>query len=423
MPAERLSDSDAPPESAAAGIMPGRVAAVVVAGGRGTRAAASAGDAPKQYRTIGGRAVIAETIARLLRHPAIVRVQPVIHADDDAAFEAMVAPHLRLGRPVHGGATRQDSVRFGLEALAGDPPDFVLVHDAVRPFVSVAVIDRVLAALATSDGAIAALPVTDTVKRADGARNITETIPRERLWTAQTPQGFRYPALLAAHRKVAEAGRTDLTDDAAVAEWAGLTVTLVEGDAANVKLTTAADLTRADARLTAAALADLPDVRVGQGYDVHAFGPGTAVILGGISIPHDGGLDGHSDADVGLHALTDAILGAIADGDIGAHFPPSDPQWKGVDSAVFLAAAVERVRARGGGVAHLDLTFVCEAPKIGPHREAMRARIAAICGLPVDRVAVKATTSERLGFTGRREGIAALATATVRLPLDRPEGA
>lgn len=422
MPAERLSHSEALASGTPAVSVTGRVVAVVVAGGRGTRAAAGAGDAPKQYRTIGGRAVIAETIARLSRHPAIARIQPVIHPDDGLAFAGTVERGAKVAAPVHGGATRQDSVRHGLEALALDPPEFVLVHDAVRPFVSPAVIDRVLAALASSDGAIAAQPVTDTVKRADGARHITDTIPRDGLWTAQTPQGFRYPALLAAHRKAAEAGRTDLTDDAAVAEWAGLSVALVEGDAANVKLTTAADLAHADARLTAAALADLPDIRVGQGYDVHAFGPGTAVMLGGISIPHDRGLDGHSDADVGLHALTDAILGAIADGDIGSHFPPSDSQWRGADSAHFLAAAVQRVHARGGRVAHLDLTFVCEAPKIGPHREAMRTRIATICELSPDRVAVKATTSERLGFTGRREGIAALATATVRLPFDRPEG-
>jgi 2-C-methyl-D-erythritol 4-phosphate cytidylyltransferase/2-C-methyl-D-erythritol 2,4-cyclodiphosphate synthase len=422
MPAERLPHSEAPAGGKPTVPGTGSVVAVVVAGGRGTRAAAGTGDAPKQYRTIGGRAVIAETIARLSRHPAIACIQPVIHPDDGLAFAESVEAGAKLATPVHGGATRQDSVRHGLEALALDPPEFVLVHDAVRPFVSPAVIDRVLAALATSDGAIAALPVTDTVKRADSGRRITDTIPRDGLWTAQTPQGFRFAALLAAHRRAAEAGRTDLTDDAAVAEWAGLSVALVEGDAGNVKLTTAADLVRADARLTAAALADLPDVRVGQGYDVHAFGPGDAVTLAGVAVPHERGLVGHSDADVGLHAVTDAILGALADGDIGAHFPPSDPQWRGTDSAHFLAAAVQLVRDRGGRVAHLDLTFVCEAPKIGPHREAMRTRIAAICGLPVDRVAVKATTSERLGFTGRREGIAALATATVRLPFDRPEG-
>ncbi len=395
-----------------------RTAVVLVAGGRGTRASTTAGDAPKQYRSIGGRAVIAETVARLAAHPAITIIQPVIHADDDDAFARAVAPHPKLLPPVHGGVTRQHSVRNGLTALAATLPDLVLVHDAVRPFIGAAVVDRVLGALAASAGAIAALPVTDTVKRAGDGRRIAETIPRDGLWTAQTPQGFHYAALLSAHVKAAEAGRADLTDDAAVAEWAGLDVTLVEGDPGNVKLTTAADLAAADARLTSAALADLPDVRVGQGYDVHAFGDGDTVTLGGIVLPHTHGLDGHSDADVGLHAITDAILGAIADGDIGSHFPPTDPKWRGADSARFLAAAVERLRALGGRIAHLDLTFVCEAPKIGPHRDAMRARIAAITDLPIGRVAVKATTSERLGFTGRREGIAAMATATVRLPIE-----
>jgi 2-C-methyl-D-erythritol 4-phosphate cytidylyltransferase/2-C-methyl-D-erythritol 2,4-cyclodiphosphate synthase len=395
---------------------PLRVAVVVVAGGRGTRASTGAGDAPKQYRLIGGHAVMAETITRLAAHPDISTIQPVIHADDDGVFAASVPAHEKLRPPVPGGATRQHSVRNGLEILAGDPPDVVLVHDAVRPFVSAAVIDRVLAALANADGAIAALPVTDTVKRAGSGRRIAETIPRDGLWTAQTPQGFRFGALLAAHRRAAEAGRSDLTDDAAVAEWAGLDVTLVEGDPRNVKLTTAGDLAAADARLASASLAALPDVRVGQGFDVHAFGDGDTVTLGGIALAHDRGLDGHSDADVGLHALTDAILGAIADGDIGSHFPPTDARWRGADSAQFLAAAVERVLALGGRIAHLDLTFICEAPKIGPHRDAMRTRIASITGLPIGRVAVKATTSERLGFTGRREGIAAMASATVRLP-------
>lgn len=399
-----------------------RAAVVLVAGGRGTRASAGPGDAPKQYRTVGGRAVIAETVARLAAHPAITAIQPVIHADDGEAFSRAVAPHPKLRAAVTGGATRQQSVRNGLMALAGSPPDLVLVHDAVRPFVGAAVVDRVLQALAASPGAIAALPVTDTVKRAGDGRRITDTIPRDGLWTAQTPQGFHYAALLAAHVKAAEADRHDLTDDAAVAEWAGLDVTLVAGDPGNVKLTTADDLAAADARLTSAALAALPDVRVGQGYDVHAFGDGDHVTLGGVALPHNRGLDGHSDADVGLHALTDAILGAIADGDIGSHFPPSDARWKGADSAQFLAAAVERVRALGGRIAHLDLTFVCEAPKIGPHRDAMRARIATITDLPIGRVAVKATTSERLGFTGRREGIAAMATATVRLPFGPGDG-
>lgn len=395
------------------------VAVVVVAGGRGTRAASASSDAPKQYRSIGGRAVIAETIARLTAHPSVGVVQPVLHLDDTDAFARAVPPHPKLLPPAPGGVTRQDSVRSGLRALAERAPRLVLVHDAVRPFVTAAVIDRVLDALAHSDGAVAALPVTDTVKRAGSGGRISETIPRDGLWTAQTPQGFRFAALADAHQRAAQAGRTDLTDDAAVAEWAGLDVTLVAGDPANIKLTTAADIAAADARLHAAALGALPDVRVGQGYDVHAFDDGDAVMLAGVSIPHGRRLQGHSDADVGLHALTDAVLGALADGDIGSHFPPSDPQWRGADSSRFLIRAVELVHGAGGRIAHLDLTFVCEAPKIGPHRDAMRARIAAITGIPVGRVAVKATTSERLGFTGRGEGIAAMATATVRLPFDR----
>lgn len=398
------------------------VAVVVVAGGRGTRAGGAAGDAPKQYRPIGGRAVIAETIGRLAAHPAITAIQPVIHTEDQDAFAAAVPAHPKLLAPVTGGATRQVSVRNGLDALEPRSPALVLVHDAVRPFVGAAMIDRVVAALAAADAVLAALPVTDTVKRAGDGQRVAETIPRDGLWTAQTPQGFRFASLLAAHRRAAAAGREDLTDDAAVAEWAGLEVVLVEGERGNVKLTTAADIAAADERLAARALAALPDVRVGQGFDVHAFGAGSAVMLGGLAIPHHRGLEGHSDADVGLHALTDAILGALSDGDIGSHFPPSDPRWRGADSAQFLAAAIDRVRDRRGLVAHLDLTLVCEAPKIGPHRDAMRARIAAIAGLPVGRVAVKATTSERLGFTGRQEGIAAFATATVRLPF-APEDA
>jgi len=393
----------------------GGVALLVVAAGRGTRAGGGLGT-PKQYRSIGGRPVIAETLAGIGRHPSFARVVVVIHPDDAEAFEA-AAGGLDV-EAVAGGAERQASVRAGLEHLAAADvaPDSVLIHDAVRPFCPAAVVERVIARLAESDGAIAALPVPDTMKRVDGTGRIVETVPRAGLWAAQTPQGFRFAAILAAHRRAAAAGRHDLTDDAAVAEWAGLTVAVVEGDADNGKLTHAVDLDRADRRLREARYLELADVRVGQGFDVHAFGPGDHVVVGGLTIPHEAALVGHSDADVGLHALTDAILGALADGDIGSHFPPSDPRWRGVDSAVFLAHACSLVAARGGVVAHLDLTLVCEAPKIGPHREAMRTRIAEIVGIAAGRVAVKATTSERLGFTGRKEGIMALATATLRLP-------
>lgn len=395
--------------------MPPSCALVVVAAGRGRRAA-GADPLPKQYRAIGGRAVLAESLAGIGRHPGIGRTVVVIHPDDRDLYDAATVGFGLAEPPVEGAAERQHSVLAGLERLAGDPPDIVLVHDAVRPFCTPATVDRVIAALGRADAAIAAMPVADTLKRVDAAGTIVDTVPRAGLWAAQTPQGFRFAPFLDAHRRLAAAGRDDLTDDAAVAEWAGMTVVAVEGDAGNGKITTAADLAAADRRLEAERALRAGDVRIGQGYDVHAFCPGDHVVLCGVRIAHDAGLLGHSDADVGLHAATDAILGAIADGDIGAHFPPSDPRWRGADSARFLADAVARVRARGGVLAHLDVTLVCEAPKIGPHRERMRLRIAEIAGIDVDRVAVKATTSERLGFTGRREGIAATAVATVRLP-------
>jgi 2-C-methyl-D-erythritol 4-phosphate cytidylyltransferase / 2-C-methyl-D-erythritol 2,4-cyclodiphosphate synthase len=291
----------------------------------------------------------------------------------------------------------------------------VLVHDAARPFASQALVSRAIEA-ATSGAAIPGLAMTDTVKEVDDGARVVRTLERTRLRGIQTPQAFAFDALLEAHRKAVAAGRDDFTDDAALAEWAGMTVSVFEGEAENVKLTTAEDFSRMEAH----ELARLGDVRTGNGYDVHAFVEGDHVWLGGIKIAHDRGLSGHSDADAGLHALVDAILGALADGDIGAHFPPSDPKWKGASSDRFLRFAVERVRARGGRLVHLDLTIVCEAPKIGPHRDAMRARIAEIAEISIERVGVKATTSEKLGFTGRREGIAAFATATVRLPWSAP---
>ncbi len=291
----------------------------------------------------------------------------------------------------------------------------MLVHDAARPFASPALVSRAIAA-AAAGAAIPGVAMTDTIKEVDADARVLRTLDRARLRGIQTPQAFTFDALLAAHRKAAAASRDDFTDDAALAEWAGMTVSVFEGDADNVKLTNPEDFSRIEAR----ELAALGDVRTGNGYDVHAFAEGDHVWLGGVKIAHERALSGHSDADAGLHALVDAILGALADGDIGAHFPPSDPKWKGASSDRFLRFAVERVRARGGRVVHLDLTIVCEAPKIGPHRDAMRARIAEIAGLSIDRVGVKATTSEKLGFTGRREGIAAFATATVRLPWSAP---
>jgi 2-C-methyl-D-erythritol 4-phosphate cytidylyltransferase/2-C-methyl-D-erythritol 2,4-cyclodiphosphate synthase len=303
----------------------------------------------------------------------------------------------------------------GLMALASDPPAHVLIHDAARPFVTAELIDRVLAKLAEEIAVVPTLPVTNTLKRVDRG-HVVGTIFREGVQAAETPQGFRFDAILAGHRRAVSEGRF-ATDDAALVEWMGMAVAAVPGDPANVKLTTADDIAAAERRFRVDEALRLADVRVGSGVDVHAFGPGSQVILGGVAIPHERGLIGHSDADVVLHALTDAVLGALADGDIGVHFPPSDPRWKGASSDVFLADAVARVGVRGGMIAHLDVTILAEAPRVAPHREAMRARIAAICGIAAARVSVKAGTNEGLGFIGRREGIAATATATIRLPL------
>ena len=338
-------------------------------------------------------------------------MQPVIHAHDAEAFRAATAG-LQSLPAVWGGATRQASVRAGLEALRATQPDFVLIHDAARPFLTGALITRAIDAAAEHRAAVPAVPVADTVKKVDEHESVIETLDRSRLRLVQTPQAFAFDLIVEAHHRAAAAGREDFTDDAALAEWAGHRVTVFPGEATNVKLTTNDDFIRAEALRISA----LGDVRTGNGFDVHAFGEGDHVMLGGIRIAHSHGLSGHSDADVVLHALVDALLGALADGDIGSHFPPSDPQWRGASSDRFLAFACERVRARSGLIAHLDATVVCEAPRIGPHRDIMRARIAAIAEIPVERVAVKATTSEKLGFTGRGEGIVAIATATVRLP-------
>jgi 2-C-methyl-D-erythritol 4-phosphate cytidylyltransferase/2-C-methyl-D-erythritol 2,4-cyclodiphosphate synthase len=384
------------------------VAAVIVAAGRGLRAG---GQLPKQYRELAGEPVIRSSLSLFAWHGQVGAVQTVIHADDRVAYDA-AAKGLRLLPPVAGGATRQASVRAGLEALSGRAPDIVLVHDAARPFCSTELISRAIVACAESGAAIPALEVTDTIKRVDAAGHVAGTLDRAQLRAVQTPQAFAFGPLLQAHRRAAQDGRDDFTDDAALAEWAGMKVSVFAGEAGNVKLTTDDDFAKAEARR----IASLADLRLGNGFDVHAFGDGDHVWIGGIMIPHDRGLTGHSDADVGLHAIVDAILGAIADGDIGKHFSPNDPRWKGASSDQFLKFAVDRVAKRGGKIAHLDLTIVCEAPRIGPHREAMRTRIAEIADVSVDRVAVKATTSEQLGFTGRKEGIAAMATATVRLP-------
>jgi 2-C-methyl-D-erythritol 4-phosphate cytidylyltransferase/2-C-methyl-D-erythritol 2,4-cyclodiphosphate synthase len=341
----------------------------------------------------------------------IAPVQLVIHPDDRNLF-VDTSRGFEVPPPVSGGATRQASVLAGLEALAPANPDYVLIHDAARPFVSRALIERGLIAAQESGAAIPAIPVTDTVKSVDEAGRVVRTFDRATLRAVQTPQIFRFKPLLEAHQRAKAEGRLDFSDDAALAEWAGLPVSTFEGELSNIKLTNPEDFQRAEAMLSE----HLNDTRTGMGFDVHEFGPGDHVTLGGIRIAHDRGLSGHSDADVVLHALVDAILGALADGDIGAHFPPSDPQWRGATSDRFLKFAVDRLAKRGGRIAHLDITIVSEAPKIGPHRDAMRARIAEIAGITPDRVGVKATTNEGMGFIGRREGMVAYATATIRLP-------
>ena len=387
----------------------GIVAAVIVAAGRGQRVG---GDIPKQYRTIAGRPVIRPTLEAFAGHAQIDVIQPVIHPADQDLFRGASSGLDKLCDPVAGGATRQISVRAGVQALAAHAPDLVLIHDAARPFLSADLISRAISAGRQFGAAVPGVAIADTVKKIDDAAIVSETLDRSHLRTVQTPQAFGYPLITEAHRRAEAEGRDDFTDDAALAEWAGHRVHVFAGEAGNVKLTTNEDFTRAEL-LHAASLAD---VRIGNGFDVHIFADGDHVMLGGVRIPHTRGVSGHSDADVALHALVDAILGALAEGDIGQHFPPSDPQWRGASSDRFLAFACERVRARGGLIGNLDVTIVCEAPRVSPHRDAMRARIAEIAGIPTARVAVKATTSEKLGFTGRGEGIVAMATATVRLP-------
>jgi 2-C-methyl-D-erythritol 4-phosphate cytidylyltransferase/2-C-methyl-D-erythritol 2,4-cyclodiphosphate synthase len=385
-----------------------RTAAIIVAAGRGLRAGPGG---PKQYRSLGGRTVVAHALDAFCQHAGVSWVQPVCHADDREPF-AQATLGLDYLPPVPGGATRQASVYAGLRALAGIAPEVVLIHDAARPFVSSAVIDRAIAAASSTGAAIPTVAVADTIKQVDAAGRVVGTPARADLRIAQTPQSFRFDKILAAHERAAREGRDDFTDDAALAEWAGLTVATFEGDHLNMKLTTPEDFAREEARLGAA----LGDIRTGTGYDVHAFGDGDHLMICGVRVPHNRGFLAHSDGDVGLHALVDAILGALADGDIGAHFPPSDPKWKGAASDRFLEDAVRRVRERGGRIANLEVTLICERPKIGPLRDSMRNRIADIANVPVSRVSVKATTSERLGFTGREEGMAATASATIRLP-------
>lgn len=381
------------------------VAVIVVAAGTGERM----GGVPKQYRLLAGRPVIARTIEAFTRRPDVSWVLPVLHRDHGERYRALGLGAPNLLRPVTGAATRQGSVLAGLEALAAHAPDLVLIQDAARPLVDDATISGVIAAL--GDAALPVTPVTDTIKRSSDGRLAEGTEDRRTLFAAQTPQGFAYPLILAAHRRAA-AEPTEFTDDAAIAEWAGLTVTLTKGSPHNIKLTHPEDFARATRPP-----ADSPmETRTGTGFDVHPFAPGDHVWLGGVRIPHTARLKGHSDADAALHALTDAIYGALGEGDIGTFFPPSDPQWKGAASRIFLEHAAGLVTKRGGRIVNLDLTIVCEAPKISPHVAAMKAVIGDACSVVPGRIAIKATTSEQLGFTGRSEGLMAMATATVELP-------
>jgi 2-C-methyl-D-erythritol 4-phosphate cytidylyltransferase/2-C-methyl-D-erythritol 2,4-cyclodiphosphate synthase len=375
-----------------------RIAVLIVAAGKGERAGTSL---PKQYERLAGRPMLRRTVEAFSGFSVQVVIGP---GQEELAAKALAG--LTLPAPVTGGATRQESVRRGLEALAKDAPDFVLIHDAARPLVSSKVIQAVVTALESgADGALPMVAVSDTLRRKDDGGRWT-LVPRDSLYRAQTPQGFVYDKIFAAHRAHAQ---EDVTDDVALAELAGLKVQMVEGEEKNIKVTRKEDFALAETFL-----ANL-DVRTASGYDVHKFKEGDHIWLCGLKIPHTHGLEGHSDADVGLHAITDALLGCIGEGDIGQHFPPTDERWRGAASWKFLDHAASLVAARGGVINHVDVTIICERPKVGPHRDAMKAKIAEILKIDPGRVSVKATTTEGLGFTGRREGIAAQAVATVKL--------
>lgn len=383
-----------------------KCAVIIVAAGRGHR---FGGEMPKQYRNLNGRAVLRHSLGVFCAHPAVSCVRTVIHPDDEALYNA-AAEGLPVLAPVYGGATRQDSVRLGLESLKDEAPDIVLIHDGARPFVDFGIINRVIDRAEKGDGAVPALPVTDTIKTAvktpEGVLKIEKTVDRSALWRVQTPQAFPFKDILDAHEKAK--GR-ELTDDAAVAEEAGLSVILVKGTEENIKITTSDDLTRAEERCSQ----KLPDIRTATGFDVHKFEEGSFVTLCNVKVPHDMGLNGHSDADVALHALTDALLGAAGSGDIGLHFPPSDNKWKGADSAQFLQYAVSLVKGLGGKILNADVTLICEHPKIGPYRLQMTERLSELLEISASRISIKATTTEKLGFTGRKEGIAAQACVSV----------
>ena len=382
-----------------------KVAALIVAAGRGHR---FGGKIPKQYCSLHGEPILRHTLSKFIAHPEVSAVVTVIHPDDRKLFDEAAAG-LGVIESVLGGTSRQESVCNGLKALANIRPDAVLIHDAARPFFPSELISRIIAALDLHVGAVPGIPVSDTLKLVRD-QIVETTVDRLNLWRVQTPQGFRYPEILAAHKA---ASGMDLTDDAAVAEQAALDVVMLEGAEDNMKITRAEDL-----NMSESARATQWEYRTGQGFDVHRFEPGDNVQLCGVSIDHDKALAGHSDADVGLHALTDAILGAAAAGDIGEHFPPTDPKWRGADSSIFVGHAAQLITDMDARIVNVDVTLICEAPKIGPYRSKMKTTVADLLGLEVDRVGIKATTTEKLGFTGRHEGIAAQAVATIRVRAD-----
>lgn len=388
-----------------------KIAAVIVAAGRGERAGGLE-DGPKQYRQIGEKPVIAHTLSVFLSHSDISQIMIVTHPEDDHFIKSAISDldQSRISL-CHGGATRQDSVFKGLLALKDAQIDFVMIHDAVRPFLKPQLITTIIAELENgSDAVLPALAVADTLKRTNDLQIIEGTVSRDHLHAAQTPQSFEFSKITEAHQQAADAGKHLFTDDCAIAEWAEIPVRVIQGNATNIKLTTKEDIVMADTKLSND---QLPDVRTGNGYDVHQLVDGDHVTLCGIDIPHNKTLFGHSDADVALHALTDALLATCGAGDIGDHFPPSDPQWKGAASYIFLEKAAEIVREHGGTIMNADVSLIAEQPKIGPHRQKMRESLAKILNIDIVRCSVKATTNERIGFIGREEGIAAIATATV----------
>ncbi len=389
-----------------------KIGVIIVAGGSGKRAIRAGDDRPKQYQPLNGKSVLAWTIESFLQSSLINWVIPVIGPEHKKFYDELGVQDEKLLPACLGGVERQHSSLAGLEALQPYKPDLVLIHDGARPLVSLDLIERVCTALNSHDASLPALAVTDTIKRSVSGNKVQKTEDRRQLWVAQTPQGFDFNKILQAHKAAANS-LENFTDDASIAEWVGLDVVLVAGDDRTIKITNQQDFRRAEMLLLEE---NQMETRVGSGMDIHQFEPGDKVRLGGVDIAHDAKLKGHSDADAALHVLTDALLGALAEGDIGTHFPPTDSQWKGEPSDTFLSFASNRVLARGGRIVHLDLTINCEAPKIGRHSAKIQTNIAKICGISPSRVSVKATTSEQMGFVGRREGLMTLGTATIEIP-------